>query len=179
MKFVAFVRNVNLGQPKSPTRAQLEDAFLQSGASTATSFLSNGTLIYSVSRSRLAQKTANRAREILKNVCGLKEPIFVCSFQYLVDLVDEDPFSSFNDSTITGQAISFFDPKFGSMVTAPIESERKDCTIFRIGKGDALSILREVNGKTGYPTPVLEKVLNSPVTTRSWTTILRMVMKHG
>jgi uncharacterized protein (DUF1697 family) len=179
MKFVAFVRNVNLGQPKSPTRAQLEDAFLQSGASNATSFLSNGTLIYSVSRSRLAQKTANRAHDILQNVCGLKEPIFVCSFQYLVDLVDEDPFLTLNDPTVTGQAISFFDPKLGDMVTAPIESERKDCTIFRVGKGVALSILREVNGKTGYPTPVLEKVLNSPVTTRSWTIILRMVKKHG
>jgi uncharacterized protein (DUF1697 family) len=179
MRFVAFVRNVNLGQPKSPTRAQLEDAFLQSGASIATSFLSNGTLIYSVSRRGLAQKTANRAREILQNVCGLKEPIFVCSFQHLVDLVDEDPFSSFSDSTITGQAISFFDPKLGDLVTAPIDSERNDYTIFRIGEGNALSVLREVNGKTGYPTPVLEKVLNSPVTTRGWRTILRMVKKHG
>ncbi|MGE5378071.1 MAG: DUF1697 domain-containing protein [Bacteroidota bacterium] len=179
MKFVAFIRNVNLGQPKSPTRAQLEDAFLQAGASTATSFLSNGTLVYSVSRSRLAQKTAARARNFLQNVCGLKEPVFVCSFQHLVDLVDEDPFSHFHDPTITGQAISFFDPPLGTMLTAPIESERNDCTVFRIGEGDALSILREVNGKTGYPTPVLEKVLNSPVTTRSWTTILRMVKKHG
>lgn len=179
MRFVAFVRNVNLGQPKSPTRAQLEDAFLQSGASTAVSFMSNGTLIYSVSNSQLAQKTANQARDILQNVCGMKEPVFVCSFQHLVELVDEDPFSSFNDPTITGQAISFFDPHLGPMLTAPIASERKDCTIFRIGEGDALSILREVNGKTGYPTPVLEKALSSPVTTRSWTTILRLVKKHG
>lgn len=179
MKFVAFIRNVNLGQPKSPTRAQLENAFLQAGASTASSFLSNGTLIYSVSRSRLAQNTANRARDILQNVCGLKEPVFVCSFQYLVDLVAEESFSKINDPAITGQAISFFDPKLRNMVTAPIESERKDCTVFRIEEGDALSILRKVDGKTGYPTPVLEKVLGSPVKTRSWTTILRMVKKHG
>ncbi len=179
MKFVAFVRNVNLGQPKSPTRAQLEDAFLQSGAATATSFMSNGTLIYSVSNSHLAQKTAKRACDILQNVCGMKEPVFVCSFQHLVELVDEDPFSSFNDPTITGQAISFFDPQLGTMITAPIESGRNDCTIFRIGDGDALSILREVDGKTGYPTPVLEKALSAPVTTRSWTTILRLIKKHG
>jgi hypothetical protein len=75
--------------------------------------------------------------------------------------------------------MSFFDPKLGTKVMAPIESERKDCLIFRIEAGEALSIIREVKGKEGYPTPVLERVLNSPVTTRSWRTILRMVKKHG
>src|SRR5215210_8686594 len=109
MRFVAFLRNVNLGQSKSPTRAQLENAFLQAGASTATSFINNGTLSYSVSRGRLAQTTANRAHNVLQQACGLKEPIFVCSFQHLVELVAENPFSDFKDSTKIGYAISFFD----------------------------------------------------------------------
>jgi uncharacterized protein (DUF1697 family) len=152
---------------------------LQAGASTATSFLNNGTLIYSVSRSRLAQTTANRARKALQQVCGLKEPIFICSFQHLVELVAEDPFADFKDSTNIGYAMSFFDPKIGTKGIAPIESKRKDCLIFRIDTGEAFSIVREVNGKEGYPTPVLENVLNSPVTTRNWTTILRMVKKHA
>ena len=30
-----------------------------------------------------------------------------------------------------------------------------------------------------FPTPVLEAALKSPVTTRSWGTILRLVAKHG
>jgi uncharacterized protein (DUF1697 family) len=152
---------------------------LQVGASSATSFLNNGTLIYSISRSRLAQSVANQARAALQQVCGLNEPIFVCSFQHLVELVVEDPFSDFKDSTGIGYAISFFDPKVGTKVMAPIESKRKDCLIFRIDPGEAFSIVREVNGKEGYPTPVLESVLNSPVTTRNWTTILRMVKKHA
>lgn len=179
MRFVAFLRNVNLGQPKSPTRAQLEHAFLQAGAATAMSFLSNGTLIFSASRSSIAQAVANRACKSLQHICGMNEPAFVCSLQHLVDLVAEEPFSHFNDPAVIGHAISFFKPKVGAMVTAPIESESKDCLIFRISAGEALSIIREVNGKTGYPTPVLENVLHSPVTTRSWTTILRLVHKHG
>lgn len=179
MKYVAFLRNVNLGQPKSPTRAQLENAFLQAGATTATSFLSNGTLIYHVSGSHLTRTIAERAREALHHSCGLKEPIFTCNFQHLVELVAEDPFSDFGDLLLTGKAMSFFDPTFGTKVMAPIESERKDCIIFRIEAGEAFSIVREVNGKEGYPTPVLEQALNSPVTTRSWRTILRMVERHS
>jgi hypothetical protein len=75
--------------------------------------------------------------------------------------------------------ISFFEPKVTTKVKPLIESKRKDCVVFRIGAGEAFSITREVNGKIGYPTPVLEKALNLPVTTRSWTTIRRMVEKHA
>lgn len=179
MRFVAFIRNVNLGQPKSPTRGQLEDAFLQAGASTAVSFLSNGTLIFSISDDHVPQRIANRACKSLQHVCGMNQPVFVCSLQHLKDLVAEDPFSHINHSDISGRAISFFDPTIETRPAAPIESKRKDCFIFRIGAGEALSVIREVNGKTGYPTPVLENILNSPVTTRNWTTILRLINKHG
>jgi uncharacterized protein (DUF1697 family) len=179
MRFVAFLRNVNLGQPRSPSRAQLESAFLQAGAAAATSFLSNGTLIFSVSESRLASLIAKKACDELEKVCGMTEPVYVRSFERLAGLVGEDPFSKWTDVLIAERAISFFDRKPGAVVEAPIESERKDCLIFRIDEGDAFSITREVGGKTGYPTPVLEKVLGAPVTTRSWTTILRMIKKYG
>jgi uncharacterized protein (DUF1697 family) len=179
MLFVAFLRNVNLGQPKSPTRAQLELAFLQAGAAIAESFLSNGTLVYSVPRSRLAQNTANQACEILEHLCGMNEPAFAYSFRQLAKFVAEEPFSEFDNSDIAERAVTFFKPKVGRMAQALIESARKDCLVFRIETGIAFSITREVSGKIGYPTPVLEKALNRPVTTRSWTTILRLVKKHS
>ena len=178
MKFVAFFRNVNLGQPDSPTRAQLESAFLQAGASTAASVLSNGTLVFSVADSAIAQSTADRACEILKQVCGLNEPAFVRSLSHLAELAAEDPFVDFGDLAVYERCISIFDRQAMPQVTLPLESPRKDCIIFRIDDGEALSVTREVNGKAGYPTPVLERALGVPVTTRSWTTLLRVLAKH-
>jgi uncharacterized protein (DUF1697 family) len=179
MKFVAFLRNVNLGQPRSPTREQLEAAFLQARADAAASFMSNGTLVFSVSRSRLASGTARRAREILSQVCGLTEPVFIQSFRHLTELAAEDPFAPFATAAIAERCISFFEPKATVRLELPLESERKDCLVFRASAGLALSITRAVNGKIGYPTPVLEKTLGGPVTTRSWTTILRLVERHA
>ena len=179
MKFVAFVRNVNLGQPGSPTRAQLESAFLLAGAGEAASFMSNGTLAFSVSRSRLAQGTARRACEILSDVCGLKEPVFVQSLVHLAQLAAEKPFADFDTSAISERCMSFFEPRAMAKLKAPLESERKDCLVFRIGEGEALSITRTIGGKAGYPNLVLEKALGLPVTTRSWTTILRLVARHA
>ena len=50
MHYAAFLRNVNLGRPNSPTRAQFEAAFLASGAASAASFLVNGTLVFTLAR---------------------------------------------------------------------------------------------------------------------------------
>jgi len=179
MKFVAFLRNVNLGQPRSPTRGQLEAAFLQAGADAAASFMTNGTLVFSVSRSRLASGTTKRAHEILSQVCGLKEPVFVQSFGYLAELAAEDPFAPFATGAVAERCVSFFEPKATARLELPLESDRKDCLVFRASAGLALSIVREVDGKIGYPTLVLEKTLGAQVTTRSWRTILRLVKRHA
>lgn len=178
MKFVAFFRNVNLGQPGSPTRAQLESAFLQAGASMAASVMSNGTLVFSVADSDVAQSISARACETLKQVCGLNEPAFVRSLSYLATLVAGDPFAGFGELAVNKRCISIFDRQANVQVELPLESQRGDCIVFSIGDGDALSVTREVNGKAGYPTPVLERAFGVPVTTRSWTTLLRVIDKH-
>jgi uncharacterized protein (DUF1697 family) len=178
MKFVAFFRNVNLGQRNSPTRSQLESAFLQAGASEAASVLSNGTLVFSVSDGDIAQVTSVRACATLRQTCGLNEPAFVRSLSHLAALAAEDPFADFGDLAVYERCISIFDRQAMPQVAPPLESQRKDCIIFRIDDGEALSVTREVNGKAGYPTPVLERALNVPVTTRSWTTLLRVIDIH-
>jgi uncharacterized protein (DUF1697 family) len=179
MKFIAFLRNVNLGQRHSPTRAQLESAFLQAGASMAASVMSNGTLVFSVADSTIAKSTSDRASEILKQVCGLNEPAFVRSLSHLAEPAAEDPFADFGNLAVHERCISIFDRQAIVQVEWPLESQRGDCIIFRIDDGEALSVTREVNGKAGYPTPVLESALNVPVTTRSWTTLLRAIEKYG
>ena len=56
MKWVAFFRNVNLGQPKSPTRAQLEAAFREAGAEAAASVIIHGTRLFSFARGVVAER---------------------------------------------------------------------------------------------------------------------------
>lgn len=179
MRFVAFLRNVNLGQPKSPSRAQLENAFQQAGTDNAASFLSNGTLVYTAPGRRAAEQMAKQARETLRAQCGMSEPIFVHGLADLADLAAGDPFAAFRRTDYTERAISFFERRAGAKLRAPLESERGDCLVFRIEAGLALSLMRTIGGKTGYPTPVLEKALGAPVTTRSWRTIERLLDRHG
>jgi uncharacterized protein (DUF1697 family) len=109
----------------------------------------------------------------------LKEPAFVHSLPSLAKLAAENPFVQFEKPVIYERYISFFKASLSKKITPPIESKTKDCIVFRVVSGAALSFSRVVNGKTGYPTPLLERTLNSPVTTRSWGTIMRLVDKYA
>jgi len=177
--FLAFLRNVNLGQPKSPTREQLQTAFLETGADSANSFMSNGTLLFAAANDRAANKIAKAACQTLAQVCGMHEPTFVRRLQDMVALVEANPFAHQTDPSIAEQSISFFDPKTNVNVAAPLMSSRNDCMVFYIADGNALSVAWTINGKTGYPTPVLEAALDTPVTTRGWNTLLRLIKKYG
>ena len=179
MRYAAFLRNVNLGQPRSPTREQLERAFLQAGASSASSFMSNGTVVFEMEDGRLAQRTADGACEILSRVCGMQQPAFARSMRHLSRLVSENPFTASELPTSGVGMLTLFKPVRQMVVKAPLVTRRNDCLIFRIDKGEAFSITRPVDGQGGSPSGLLEKLLGRPVTTRNWTTILRLVNKHG
>ncbi len=94
MKCVAFFRNVNLGRPNNPTKGQLESAFMAAGASSAVSFLTNGTVVFDVSSEARTRKLVARACKALKTECGLEEPAHVRSIGYLAEIVTSNPFAS-------------------------------------------------------------------------------------
>jgi len=175
MEYVAFLRNVNLGQRGAPTRAQLEAAFLEAGAARASSFLSNGTLVFSRARHLHSDLVVQCAGRLLRERHGLREPLFCRGLDRLSALVEEDPFGRCGMPPDGMPYLSLFDPTGALHAAVPIESARRDCTVFRIDKGEAFSHAQRVGGRSGYPTALLESVLRVPVTTRGWATIVRLV----
>ena len=88
---VAFFRNLNLGQrrSRSPTRPELLEAFEQAGATSAVSFQTNGTVIFTAGR-RSPQRLADRAVELLTPVCGYDDMVAVRSADWLNELDLDD-----------------------------------------------------------------------------------------
>ena len=107
MRYAAFLRNVNLGRPKSPTRSQLEAAFLDAGAASAVSFQVNGTLVFTLAPGARPRAVASRACEALAVRCDMREPVFVRSVDELRVLVDADPFAGQVAEGLDSLCISF------------------------------------------------------------------------
>ena len=175
MKVVAFVRNINVGQRRFPSRAQLLQAFLAAGALSAVSFQSNGTVVAEVEDGIRLKAIGDGAQAYLRAECGFGEAIFVRELEAIRAAVAADPYGESHWAGYPHRYVSYYE--FAGSVEGifPLESAKGDCLVFRATGEEAYSVARDIRGVSGYPTPLLEKRLGVPVTTRSWATVVRLV----
>jgi len=181
--YAAFFRNVNLGRPHCPTRAQLEAAFLESGAASASSFLVNGTLVYACEPGERPRAVALRACAALRASCGLREPVFVRSVAVLGELVARRPFAGVVAEGRDTCCITFLQSHKPPLPATPCAAQRGAVEFIAFDGSEAFSVARLAGGgrgsNIGSPNAVLERLLDAPATTRAWRTIERLVSKYS
>jgi len=177
MKYVAFFRNVNLGQKNCPNKTGFEAVFTGSGAEGAQSFLSNGTLVFAAPSDTAARRILRAARVNLAASCGIEEPAFLRRLEQMARLVADDPFAKADRRGVYRFCVSFFDSKT-SPRGLPRMSNRGDVEVVRLTRGELLSVVRKLGSSPGSPTLLLEQNLGRPATTRVWNTLVRLVAKH-
>lgn len=177
MKFAVFLRNVNLGRARCPTRAQFEDAFLRAGAGEASSFLVNGTLVFTAPATR-AKAVVRTATAYLSEVCGLAEPAFLRRVDALAQLVAADPFSGVDRATVYECGVTFLSQRV-TLPVLPMRSSRGDVVVLACNGSEAFSTCLKLGSSPGSPNALLEKVSGAPATTRAWNTIVRLVARFA
>jgi hypothetical protein len=164
---VAFFRNLNLGQRRShsPTRLELLDAFARAGATSATSFQVNGTVIFSCHSTGDGddQALADEAVRLLTPVCGYDDAVIVRPAEWILGLeLDTGPSAE----------VSFFDGPDPFPEPLPWLVPGAGLTVVRADSRHAIS-LDDVE-KTSGATWVLERRLGTAVTSRGVPTVLRL-----
>jgi uncharacterized protein (DUF1697 family) len=177
-RYVAFLRNVNLGRPNSPSRERLERAFLDAGAASAASFQVNGTLVFAPGPGLRPRALAARACEAMRASCGLGEPVFVRRLAELHALVAADPFAGQVAEGLDACCISFLGAPRRPLPALPFVTARRDLELLHAADGHVLSVSRWVGRSAGSPNAWLERHLGEPATTRNWRTLLRLVEKY-
>jgi uncharacterized protein (DUF1697 family) len=171
-RFVAFVRNVMIGR-EGLHRVVLLDLFEGAGAGTPRSYISTGNVTFSTRPTDLGAIT--RAVETgIEHIIGRREPVFVRSISYLLELVDSDPFAAAPYPDPYECTASFLlHPT--DLPDLPVESPRGDVSVFAGTNRELFAVNRMVDGRTGGAGGMIEKLLGEPVTTRSWNTVRRVV----
>jgi hypothetical protein len=167
---VAFFRNLNLGQrrSRSPTRPELLEAFAQAGATSAVSFQTNGTVIFTPGR-RSPQRLADRAVALLTPVCGYDDMVAVRPVDWLFGLdLDDVPDHA---------EVSFFDGPDPFPEPLPWDASGRGLVVIRADSRHAVSV-NDPEGSSGA-TWVLEDLLGVKVTSRGVPTMRRLIVKLG
>ena len=171
----AFLRNVNLGRPGSPTRVQFEAAFLEARAASATSFLVNGTRVFAAPGGVRPRAIARRACEAMRAACAMREPVFVRSVAALAALVAERPFGDAPAAGDDEHCITFLSAAKVALPALPFVNARGDVELVAATDGEVLSLCRRRGSTIGSPNQLLERLLGAPASTRAWRTVVRLV----
>jgi uncharacterized protein (DUF1697 family) len=173
---VAFFRNVMVGR-SGLTQEALVCAFRDCGASSVESFLATGNIVFE-SGTLSARAIADCAKIRLEDAFGLREPIFVRSLERLRSLQASAPFSTAPGGDIHERTVTFFDELVRPLPDLPLQSKRGDCQVFMAGDREAFGVTWLIGGRTCNPGTLIEDVGSTPVTTRNWKTIERLLRRY-
>lgn len=179
MKFAAFFRNLNLGRPPAPDRAQFEAVFIEAGAGSAASFLVNGTMVFEASSRRRAAQVLKQAQALLLAANGFEEPAFLRSLDDLAALVRSDPFAGIDKASVYERCVTFLHPKLILPEPVPKANARGDVQVLACTQTELLTTALKFGASPGSPNLFAEKAFGLPASTRAWNTVVRLVQRHG
>lgn len=180
MKFAAFLRNVNLGRPGAPTKAQLEQAFTDAGGRDAQSFQTNGTLVFEAASRASAERVLRKALRLLEVSCDLAEPGCVRSIDELALLAMAHEFDDYDRDEVYEFVLSFACERDTTLDgPLPIDNAQGNVRILALTEGNALGISWKLGASPGSPNLFLERTTGRPWTSRAIGTLRRLVEKHG
>jgi len=176
-KYVAMIRGVG---PENPNMKgeKLRWAFENMGFKNVGSFLASGNVLFESSKTdtvkmeRLAEKT-------LPQLLDFSRDVFIRSEAELQKLVDANPFGELKhqNNGKTYLTVTFFKTTPKDLPALPFQPEGKAFQLLAEVDGALCSVVDLTTGKTPDLMAWLERQFGKQITTRTWSTVTRMLAK--
>jgi uncharacterized protein (DUF1697 family) len=177
IKYVAFLRGINVGGHKLIKMEELKRLFESLGFQNVQTVLASGNVLFDARKAAplaLGQKIGKE----LKTAFGHEVGVIIRTMQEIRNLVDSDPFKNITVTPQTRLYITLLPEKTKSSLKAPYASAEKDVRILKISPGEVLTALTISQDRgTVELMSFLDKEFGKAVTTRSWNTIVKISKK--
>lgn len=168
MRYAAFLRGI---MPTNAKMADLKRAFEAAGFEQVKTVLGSGNVVFGARASTEAvlerKAEAAMTRELGKSFFTIVRPI-----EALRELLDADPFASFDVAPEAKRVVTFLREPPAKRVTLPVELEGARIHAI-VGREVFTSYLR--GPKTPMFMALIEKTFGKEQTTRSWDTVGKIV----
>lgn len=168
MKFVAFLRGINVGGKNSVGMPELRAAFEKVGCTNVVTVLATGNVIFDSSQS---SELKEKLEEQLKASFGRNLPIILRTAPEIQHIVVQDPFANIALNDQTRLYVTF-------MASSGIKLPRNSANDFEVIKespGEIYGVvqLSPNHNSTDYM-KYLERHYGQAITTRSWNTVVKI-----
>jgi len=176
MKYVIFLRGINVGGHHKVPMADLKQELAKLGFENIITILNSGNIIVDSTHDAI-----ERVEEIISNHLaihfGFAIPTIARKADELLALFNQNPFEGIEVTKDIRLYISLLKKDVESDLELPWISTDKSFQILGKWNGNILSVLDVSEMKTPKAMGVLEKSFGKEITTRNWKTIVRIEKK--
>lgn len=176
-KYAAMIRGIGPGNPNMKG-AKLVEAFASCGFGNVRYFLGSGNVLFESDITNVAQ-LEKLAEAALPRVLDFERDVLIRSEADLQKIVDANPFGSLKheNSGKTYLTVTFFKTPPKDLPKLPYKPEGKAFELVASINGALCCVVDLTTGKTPDMMQWLERKYGKHLTTRTWSTITRMLTK--
>jgi uncharacterized protein (DUF1697 family) len=174
MKYIAFMRAVNVAGHARIEMDDVRKAFVAAGCGKVKTFIQSGNVIFE-SPPRDASAILRRVRARLRLALGEEPVILMRTAAEIADVVRCAPFEVVEREAGVKRYVAFLSRRPRSRPRLPLVSTKEALEAIAMGTREVFVVSRrKPNGFFGIPNTFVEGALGVAATTRNWSTIARI-----
>lgn len=173
IKYVAFLRAINVGGKNLIKMGELKKIFESLGFKNVVTYIQSGNVMFESSTAD-ENVLVKKIESLLHKNLSDDVLVFIRTFEQLRSIIDEDSFQKLNLKVPTKLYISFLKNELKQKPKLPYLSSKKDVEIIRIKNREIYCITPEIKGRYGFPNLFIENEFGIKSTTRNRSTIIKV-----
>jgi uncharacterized protein (DUF1697 family) len=175
IRYVAFLRAINVAGQKLIKMEELARIFTAAGLKNARTYIQSGNVIFD-SPSANAVALRKKIEKALLNVLGYQVTVMIRPLANIEEIVRRNPFKKIKTSAEAVVYVVFLSDEPRHVPKLPLVSALENLDVFEVSDGAAFIVTRrKKNGMFGYPNKFVEKELGVLGTTRNWNTVNKIL----
>jgi uncharacterized protein (DUF1697 family) len=171
MKYIAFLRGINVGGNTLIKMDALRNSFEALGFENVKTLLASGNVVFETTITDVNALT-KKIEEKLKDTFGFPITVMLRSREEVAGLINANPFKNIEVTANTRQHVTFLSEQQKTHLKIPYESAEDGFNILYFSGKEVCSTV-EVSSTGGTPElmKMLEQEFGKKVTTRTWNTV--------
>lgn len=176
MKYVAFLRGINVGGKTIVKMEELRKVFFGLGFENVKTYIQSGNVLFETDERNEAKLTAKIKQAVEENF--FKTPVMIRSIQEVADAVKNNPFADedFEDKLFH---LVFLAEKLSDEKAAMLLSNNSEKEKFAVRNREVYCLLRDGAAGSLLGKKYIDNKLKTPATARNWRTMKKILELVG
>jgi len=175
IRYVAFLRAINVAGQKLIKMDELARIFAAAGFKNARTYIQSGNVIFDATSANTValRKKIERA---LQDVLGYEVTVILRPLTDIEEIVKRNPFKTVKTDADAVPYVVFLSEEPQRTPKLPLISITENLEVFAVRDRVAFVVARrKQNGRGGFPNKFVEKEFGVPGTTRNWNTVNKIL----